>query len=501
MMQRHLVGIDIGTTAVKTVLVDAEDGFVIAAASAQHKLASPAPGWSEENPEDWWRNVILTIRECLAIAGAEPRSVKGIGVSGMVPALVLLDARGTPLRPSIQQSDARTHNEIITLREAIDDERFFSIAGSQLNQQMIGPKILWLRTHEPGTLSAATRILGSYDFIVHRLTGEYSVERNWALESGLFDVEREDWSEELLELAGLDRSKLPAVHRPEDRVGTVTRIAAEATGLAEGTPVVAGTADHVSSAFMAGIEGDDDLLLKLGGAADILCATDRLVTDRRLYIDFHILPGKYLLNGCMASSGSIIEWLAKDILGRGTSSYAELDAAADLVPVGSEGIVILPYFIGEKTPILDPLARGVIFGITLHHTPAHIHRAIMEGVAYGFLHHIEVMRENGCVPRQIYVSNGGAVSGTWGRILSSVVGQRIHVLGSTPGSCLGAAFVAGMGVGCYESWAQARGWRKITHVIDPSPEEHSRYQRFYSLYRTLYAELKDSFAVLSTVAS
>ncbi len=492
-MRKYLIGIDVGTTAIKTIIFDASTYRIIVTENASHDLSSRMVGWAEESPEDWWQNIIKTIKVCFEKSKINPRDVAGIGVSGMVPAFIQLGAQGEILRPSIQQNDARTFHEIEVMEREIGAEHFFGITGCTLNQQMIGPKILWMKRNEPEIFARTKKMMGSYDYVVYKLTGNFSLERNWALESGLYDVHSEYWSEELLRYVGIDRSFLPPIHKPSDVVGSVSAKAAVETGLCLGTPVVAGTADHVSSAFMAGIQNDGDLLIKLGGAGDILYSTNTLITDHRLFIDYHVIPGKFLLNGCMASSGSILKWYVKDVLGKEITDYAALDQEAEHIPTGSDGIVLLPYFIGEKTPIFDPLARGVIFGLTLHHNKYHIYRAIMEAVGYGFLHHIVTLREIGFQPQRVVVTNGGAISRTWGRIISNITGYSLHYLKENPGSSLGAAFIAGMGCGCFNDWAEAQDLIQIIDIVYPDSVEHTRYQKLYKIYGDLYTDLKDDF--------
>ena len=372
------LGLDIGTTAVKAIALD-EEGRVVARAGAAHDLMTPHPGWAEGDPDAWWTNAVACIRR---VGQDVPLAeVASVGVSGMVPALVLLGAGNRPLRPSIQQNDGRTGEEIAALRERLDDEAFFAATGQPFSQQLIGPKLLWLARHESAVAGAIRRVLGSYDYVTWRLAGEWSLEQNWALESGLWDVRRRDWYRPALHAAGIDEDWLAPVRAPHEVVGGVTRGAARETGLSAGTPVVAGSADHVAAA-LAAQAAPGEVVLKIGGAGDVLFAVDRFAPDPRLYIDYHDVPGLFLLNGCMATSGSLVKWLAAECareLGAGEDAYARLDAEAAATPAGSDGLVALPYFLGEKTPLFDPAARGVFFGLTLSHRRGHLHRALLEG--------------------------------------------------------------------------------------------------------------------------
>jgi len=277
----------------------------------------------------------------------------------------------------------------------------------------------------------------------------------------------------------------------------VTEEAAGHTGLSAGTPVVAGSADHIASAFSAGVKSPGDLLVKLGGAGDILYDLDRLVVDPRLFLDYHVIPGKYLINGCMAASGSILKWF-RNYLAPG-SDYSSLDAEGADLPCGSDGLVLLPYFLGEKTPINDPLARGVLFGLTLSHTRAHIYRAILEGIAYGFQHHLTVLAERNLFPGKARVTNGGARSALWKQVTADVLGISLEEVANHPGSSLGAAFVAGMGTGQFKEWGEIERFIRISSVVEPRPEAHRRYQELFRIYLDLYASLKETFPALQGV--
>jgi len=492
-MEKYLLGIDIGTTATKAILLHPERG-IAAEAAAPATLRSAKSGWAEEDPAEWWGNVGTVTRRCLAETGIGSDAVCGVGVSGMVPALILLDSDGQVLRPSIQQNDARSFEEILEFRRHLDEEDVLRRTGSATTQQSIGPKVVWLRRHEPAVTEKAIHLMGSYDYIVYRLTGELSCERNWALESGLFDIDRQDWDDSLLSLSTILRTWLGKIRWPVEVVGVVDSEASRHTGLLQGTPVVAGSADHVASAFSAGVLSPGDLLVKLGGAGDILYALDIPVVDPRLFLDYHVMPGRYLINGCMAASGSIIKWFRQHFAS--DADYEELDREGAAVSCGSDGLLLLPYFLGEKTPINDPLARGVLFGLTLGHTRGHVYRAILEGIAFGFQHHMEVLAERDMRAARARVTNGGARSTLWKQITSDVLGIPLEAVADHPGSSLGAAFVAGMGVGIFREWSEIERFVVVDDVVYPDPEAHERYLGLFQLYRDLYQKIKDTFPAL-----
>lgn len=490
-----LLGIDIGTTATKVIAIDC-NGHILAEVERPSRLDSPQAGWAEEDANQWWRNVCEAIPECLHRAQLSPEQVLAVGASGMVPTVVLVDESGNVLRPSIQQNDARAVQEIAFFQAHTDAEDILKRTGSAVTQQSIGPKLLWLRKHEGEVLARASKVMGSYDFIAYKLTGEFSIERNWALESGLFDLVKEDWDDTLLELATIRRQNLGQVHWPSEVVGYVTEEAARNTGLLQGTPVVAGSADHIASAFSAGLKEQGDLLVKLGGAGDILYCVDQVFVDARLFLDYHVIPGKFLVNGCMASSGSLIKWFRNEFAPE--ADFETLDREAETIPAGSDGLILLPYFLGEKTPVQDPLARGTLVGLTLSHTRAHVYRAILEGISYGFYHHLQVLGERGLRATHARVTNGGARSPLWKQITADVLGLRLEQIAHHPGSSLGAAFVAGMGVGAFKHWGEIERYISISTITEPNLEHHALYQKLFKLYREIYESLKDKYPRLAS---
>jgi xylulokinase len=494
----YLMGIDIGTTATKIILIDL-DGHVIASVEKPSTLLSQYAGWAEEDANQWWQNVQVGVPECIRKAGIEPGQIAAVGTSGMVPTIVLLDEDDQVLRNSIQQNDARAVNEIEYLRSKTDGADILRRTGSAITQQTIGTKILWLRSHEPQVLNKAVHLMGSYEFIAHRLTGIYYLERNWALESGYFDLYKEDWDDDILALSTINRSILANVYWPSEVIGQVTSQAAALTGLKAGTPVVAGSADHIASSFSSGLKNQGDLLVKLGGAGDIMISLDEIVVDERLFLDYHDIPGKFIASGCMASSGSLIKWFRNQFAPQ--MDYPDLDKVAEAIPAGSDGLILLPYFLGEKTPIQDPLARGTLVGLTLTHTLAHVYRAVLEGISYGFYHHLVVLAEHGMTPTKARCANGGARSILWKQISADVLGIRLEQVADHPGSSLGAAFCAGMGVGAFKRWDEVERYIKISTITQPDPVNHLRYQKLFGLYREIYESLKDKYPRLAEIAA
>jgi xylulokinase len=489
-MRDLTVGIDIGTTAVKAIAVDRK-GNIEYQRSLPHELCSPKTGYAEEDPSVWWDNTKKLLAD---IAGkVDKKRLGAVALSGMVPTLILLDQDGKPLYPSIQQNDARAVEEIGEFREEIDEEEYFRLTGNTVNQQVIFPKYRWLERHHPELVGRTGLIMGSYNYCTYRLTGVPALELNWALESGMWLIRERRWLPDILEKARISEGLLPPVHAPTDIVGQSTAEVERETGFPSGVPVAAGSADHVASALAAGVREEGDLLLKLGGAGDILFATRESRVDRRLFIDYHNLQDRYLLNGCMASSGSIVKWFSREFA---LTDLEKLDRQASAIEPGAAGLVLLPYFLGEKTPIFDVHARGVYFGLSLFHSKYHLFRAILESVAFGFMHHLEVIREMGFEVRNVYLSNGGARSDLWKRIVLDAVGYSGHYVPDHPGSSLGAAFVAAQSVGLTRNWEGLRSYLKRAVKIPFSQENHRIYQRYFQLYKKLYLSLKPLFREL-----
>lgn len=494
----YVLGIDVGTTSVKAILLS-DQGEIVDEASRAHDLVSPHLGWAEERADIWWSNVIECVREIVGRDQRRTGKIRCIGCSGMVPAVVLLDEEGNPLRNTIQQNDARAFRQLQRMKTELDQEKLFALTGGKTNQQHVLPRLLWVKEEEPEVWEKTRTVMGSYDYIVYKMTGKKSLEINWAVESGSYDIRKREWLEEDLKAYGMSSALFPPVHLSMEPVG-VTKGIEVLMGLPDGIPVIAGSADHVASTLSAGITKPGDLLIKFGGAGDILYCVDGIQTDPRLFFDYHVVPDHYLMNGCMAASGSLVKWFVKDIIHEERPEiFRELDQEAMRVPAGSQGLVILPYFLGEKTPIFDPEARGVMVGLTLSHTKAHIFRAILESVIYGFRHHVEILREMGYEPSRIMATNGGAKSKFWCQIAADVLGSKIISYKNHPGSSLGVAFLAGMQAGIFKDWEEIQKCLPKSQVYEPDMENVKTYNKAYKVYRELYPKLQPVFHELNDI--
>ncbi len=486
------LGLDIGTTSTIGIVI-APGGRVEALASRPVTFSAPHPGWAEEDPAEWWANVRALLAG-FAADGLDLHRITGICVTGMLPAMVLLDSDGRLIRPSIQQSDARCGAEVAAMRAELDEAAFLARAGNGVNQQLVAPRLRWLERHEPEALARVATVFGSYDYINWKLTGTRRIEQNWALEAGFVDLATGEVADDLVALAPVPRDAVPPRSRSHEVMGVVSEGAAAETGLAPGTRVMGGAADLIASALAAGMAAPGDVLLKFGGSVDVLAVATHPAPDARMYLDHHLIPGLWVPNGCMSTGGSALNWFVRTFAGgeagaaaaAGLTVHQHLDRLAEPVPAGAEGLSVLPYFLGEKTPIHDPDARGFFAGITLSHGLGHFWRALLESYAYAIAHHLEVLRDMGHAPERYLVSDGGAQSRLWMQIVSDVLQAPLQMLDGHPGSCLGAAWVAAMGTGAADDWAGIGAFVSRGRVVTPDSANAATHAEGYRRFRALY---------------
>jgi xylulokinase len=487
----YVIGLDIGTTSTIGILIDPRARRVIAKESRPVTLYAEHAGWAEEDPLQWWENLRAICQKLVAEVGAE--RISAVGVAGMVPAVVLLDAAGQLLRRSIQQSDGRCEAEVAALKRETDAAAFLARTGNGINQQLVLAKLRWLANHEPEAFSRIGTVFGSYDYIAHRLTGARRVERNWALEGGFLDLASGQIAPDLCALGGIAPRLIPPLINPTEVTGRITAQAALDTGLPEGVRVIGGVADHVASAYAAGLVAPGRVLLKFGGAGDVLAAADAARPDARLFMDFHPVPGLFMPNGCMASTGSMLNWAATLLAPSEAYPHRRLDALAAAIPAQADLPMMLPYMLGEKSPIHDPQARGVFAGLTLGHSTGHIWRAALIGAAYAFRHHVEVFDELGYRPEQLLASDGGSASAVWMQIVADIHQMPVQVLAGHPGSCLGAAWLAAMGTGLAHYHSGVTDFVTQGPRYDPDPALAAHYGAGYRRFRALYTTLQPWF--------
>ncbi|AXB43618.1 FGGY-family carbohydrate kinase [Amycolatopsis albispora] len=473
-----LLGIDIGTSSSKGVLVDPQ-GTIVARASRPHETSYPHPGWVEHDAEAvWWRDFTAIAGELAAAAGGRP--LAGLGVSGIGPVLLPADADGRPLRPAVLYGvDTRASREIDELTAELGAESIVERGGTVLSSQAVGPKWRWLARHEPEVFGASRLFLMASSYLVHRLTGEYVLDHHSASQSDpMYDLRAADWAPDWAE-AVAPGIRLPRLCWPTEIAGTVTAAAAAETGLPEGLPVTAGTVDAWAEAASVGVTEPGDTMVMYGTTMFLIQLLADPSPHPGLWTTRGVSEGSYSLAAGMATSGAITDWLRK-LAGR---DFAELVSAAAEVPAGSRGLLMLPYFAGERTPLFDPDARGVIAGLTTGHGLAELYRAVLEGIAYGVRHNLEVMTEAGGAARRLVAVGGGVQGGLWTRIVSDVTGLDQEVPAETVGAALGDAYLAAVALG----WSpDIAAWNPVRSVVRPDAGRARVYDRFYQRYRALY---------------
>ncbi len=502
MSARYLVGVDIGTFESKGVITTLE-GRVVTTAVTAHEMLVPRPGWAEHDAERvWWGDFVTITRRMLAESGIAPTAVAGIGVSAIAPDVLPVDRACVPLRAGgiLYGVDTRATAEIAEIEARVGADAIFRETGNVLSSQAVGPKILWLKRHEPEVYRAAHKFVTATTFLVARLTGEFVIDHlTGAFALPLYDFPQRAWTDRLApDIVELDR--LPRLGWADEVAGRVTPWAAGETGLAEGTPVVIGTSDAAAEAVSVGVIDPGEMMLMYGSTVFMIEVVDRPVADRRLWAAPYLFDGTSCLMGGMATSGTLTRWfrdrLAADLVAReasgGPPAYEALVAEGRAVPPGSDGLVCLPYWSGERTPINDPEARGMFLGLTLAHTRGHMFRAVLEGIGYGVRHHLEVMREMGAAPRAVVAVGGGTKNPLWLEVVSDIAQQAQIVPGITMGACYGDAFLAGMGAGVFESYTAIRAWTQAgRRVVEPDAAKAGLYDRYQRFYHEVYAQNRD----------
>ncbi len=490
-----VIGIDIGTTSTIGILLDTSQNKILKKISFNVELYSYQDGWAEEDPHQWWSNTKNIIKELSSFANKKKKKIISIGTTGMLPALVILDKYGQVIRKSIQQSDSRTSSQIKKIFNKKNSKNFTKNTKCGINQQLIAPKLLWLKQNEKNNFKKIYKICGSYDYINYKLTGKFSVEHNWALESGLMNFKKKKFTKSLINLASININTLPKIYSSDEVIGNISGSIAKELSLDKNIKITAGCADHVVSAFSSGVKKSGDVLLKFGGAADILVSTKKPLNDDRLFLDYHILPNLFMPNGCMASSGSLLNWFVKNfyISKNSKINLKLIDKKASQTNIKNNKIVILPYFLGEKTPIHDLNAKGTITGLNLNHNKYDLWIAILESVCFGFMHHLEILKENNIKINNVLASDGGSKSNLWMQIAANIIQKPIKIFKNIEGSYLGAAFVSAKTLGLYKNWNDINKLSGSFEIIKPQKNLNNHYKKKYIIYRKLYENLKDLF--------
>jgi xylulokinase len=511
MDKSYLLGVDIGTYSSKGVLVEADTGDVTAEHVIEHTLSMPKPGWVEHDPDQtWWGEFVAICREVLAKSGVQPEYVMGVGVSGIGPCVLPVDASGNPLRQAILYGiDTRATDEITFLEKELGRENIFKHSATHLSSSSNGPKILWIKNHEPEVYSKAKWFLTSQSYIVFKLTGQAVMDNYTACTyAPLLDVKKIQWREGMEDLIAPIHT-LPEMKWSCEIAGYVTAHAARQTGLKEGTPVIAGTLDSAAEAISAGVAEFGDMMMMFGSSNSFILKTDRLVSTDNYWALNWLEPDTFAFVGGMSTVGSLTRWFRDNLSpleltdqkAHGKNAYAAIAKLLKDSPRGARGLIALPYFEGERTPMYDPNAKGVLFGLTLKHTRADIYRALLESIGFGIRHNFDGMLAEFIYPKRILAVGGGAKNLAWMQIISDIANIEMAIPDQQIGSSYGDAFLAGVGVGIFNNLGEIRKWVRYTHYITPNPEATANYQPLYHIYRELYDQTRGLMSDLSALYS
>ena len=497
-----LLGIDIGTSGTKALVCDLK-GRVLSTAMGEHEIASPHPGWSEQDPQWWWRATIQAVRVVVRKAKVKAADCKGIGLSGQMHGSVFLSDDGPEepraLRPALLWNDQRTAAECEAIEKAAGGRRkLIGMVGNPALTGFTAPKILWVRDHEPEVYGRIAHVLLPKDYIRFRLTGAYATDLAGAAGTLLLDVANRDWSQEALQALDIPPEWMPRTHEGTAVTGTISDQAARQTGLKAGIPVVGGGGDQAAQAVGVGavVPGRVALTVGTSGVVFAPLASYAYEPEGRLHAFCHAAPGQWCFMGVMLSAAGSLQWY-RDTLAPEIDFHSLLGEVANTSP-GSDGLLFLPYLSGERTPHPDPLARGAFVGLTVRHGRAHLTRAVLEGVAFGLRDSFEMIKQSeaGREINEIRVSGGGARNPLWRQILADVLQSPLTTVEAVEGAAYGAALLAGVGAGVWPNVEAAADVVRTGDTIVPG-DDAGRYDRVYDLYRSLYPTLKDTFAAIS----
>lgn len=497
-MGQLLLGIDIGTSACKIAVFE-KNGTVIAAGSGDYPVYYPQPGWAEQNPDEWWTAVCETIKTLLEKNHIDAQEIAGVGIDGQSWSAIPIDQEGNVLANTPIWMDTRAQDICDRINREIGEENIFALTGNSLQPSYTTAKILWYKENLPQMYEKIDKILQSNAFIAYRLTDALSHDMSQGYGVHCFDMKNGCWNDEMCEKMGIPRSFLPELVPSHQVVGTVTPKAAEKTGLAVGTPVVAGGLDAACGTLGAGVIHVGETQEQGGQAGGMSICIEEYAADPRLIMGAHVVPGQWLLQGGTVGGGGVMRWFEKEFAGYereiadrvGKSSLDQLNEIAQETPPGSDGVVFLPYMAGERSPIWDPNAKGVYYGLDFNKTKGHMVRAAMEGVAFSLKHNLDIAEDTGAKVEELRAMGGSANSLLWTQIKSDITGKPIVVPSSDTATTLGAVILAGVGVGVYKDFEEAVHMTvKLTRRHEPDMEKHRLYQKNYETYLELYKSLK-----------
>ncbi|MDE2747342.1 MAG: xylulokinase [Chloroflexota bacterium] len=492
----YLMGLDISTTGAKALIID-EAGAVIAVANSPQPISQPKPLWSEQNPADWWHGISASIRQALAEAGLRGEDISAIGLTGQMHGLVLLDAAGEVLRPSILWNDQRTQAQCDAMTETVGADRLLELTGNPAVTGFTAPKILWVRDNEPAVYARAAQVLLPKDYIRYKLTDSYATDLAGAAGTSLLNVAERAWSAEVLEALEIPAEWMPPVHEGTQVTSTISAAGAAATGLKPGTPVVGGGGDQAAGAVGMGCVKPEMIGVTVGTSGVVFAPLSRYAyePEGRLHAFCHAVPDTWHFMGVMLSAAGSLQWY-KDSIAPDLDFESLLAEAAD-VPAGSEGLFFLPYLTGERTPHPDPLARGAFIGMTTRHSRGHMTRAVLEGVAFGLKDSFTLIDQAGLPDAyEARISGGGAKSPIWQQIIADVLGAPLVNVNTTEGGAFGAAALASVAAGLYDDAASACEAMIQTGDTVAVGDDADVYAERYEIYQSLYLTLKGTFARL-----
>lgn len=497
-MGQLLLGIDIGTSACKIAVFE-KNGTVIAAGTGDYPVYYPQPGWAEQNPDEWWTAVCETIKTLLEKNHIDAQEIAGVGIDGQSWSAIPIDKEGNVLANTPIWMDTRAQDICDRINREIGEENIFALTGNSLQPSYTTAKILWYKENLPQMYEKIDKILQSNAFIAYRLTDALSHDMSQGYGVHCFDMKNGCWNDEMCEKMGIPRSFLPELVPSHQVVGTVTPKAAEKTRLAVGTPVVAGGLDAACGTLGAGVIHVGETQEQGGQAGGMSICIEEYAADPRLIMGAHVVPGQWLLQGGTVGGGGVMRWFEKEFAGYereiadrvGKSSLDQLNEIAQETPPGSDGVVFLPYMAGERSPIWDPNAKGVYYGLDFNKTKGHMVRAAMEGVAFSLKHNLDIAEDTGAKVEELRAMGGSANSLLWTQIKSDITGKPIVVPSSDTATTLGAVILAGVGVGVYKDFEEAVHMTvKLTRRHEPDMEKHRLYQKNYETYLELYKSLK-----------
>jgi xylulokinase len=504
---RYLIGIDVGTSATKTVLFD-EEGAVIASSSQEYPLLTPNNGWAEQRPEDWRDAVLATVANVVKESGVKGEDIKGIGISGQMHGLVMLDENGEVIRPSIIWCDQRTSAEVEDMLGIMPREKWIEITANPPLTGWTAAKILWVRKNEPENYKRCRHILLPKDYIRYILTGEFASEVSDASGMQLMDIAKRQWSDEVLEKLDIDKSMLGKLYESCEVTGHVLPEVAAKLGLSTETAVVGGAGDNAAAAVGTGVVREGTAFTTIGTSGVVFAHTDKVSIDPkgRVHTCCCAVPGAWHIMGVTQAAGFSLKWFRDNFCQsyiteaeeKGCDPYDLINADIETVPVGSDRLVYLPYLNGERTPHLDSDARGVFFGLSSMHSRKHLLRAVMEGVSYSLCDCNEILDEMGVKVNDMMACGGGGKSKIWRQMLSDLYNCNVATISQQEGPALGVAILAGVGTGIYESVEKACD-KLISKDTSTAPvaEDAAKYAKYHKLYQKLYADLKDDYKELA----